>query len=150
MEQVMLHIEIYLKTLSNKYTEEVTDIQMPIIVNEFIGHMESQVLCEGSASITRNDVKNQKDQIESKIMAYMVNRHRELSINLGRFKWKGAYLNEFLPTDERGDFIDDVLDVILKERDTKDAMLLAYRDLNSVIKTHCDIMRQQVISKAYG
>jgi hypothetical protein len=150
MEQVMINIEIYLKTLSNKYTEEVTDIQMPIIVNEFVGHMESQVLCEGAASITRNDVKNNREDIEAKITSFIVNRHRELVINLGRFKWRGAYLSEYLPQEDRGDLIDDVLDVILKERDTKEQVFVAYRNLGSVVKTHCDEVRQSVISKAYG
>ena len=150
MEQVMISIEIYLKTLSNKYTEEVTDIQMPIIVNEFVGHMESQVLCEAAASITRNDVKNNKAEIESKLTSFIINRHRELIINMGRFKWKGSYLSEFIPVDDRGDLIDDVLDVVLKQRDTKEQTLMAYRTLFSVVKTHCDEVRQSVISKAYG
>ena len=150
MEGVMMHIEIYLKTLANKYTEEVTDLQMPIIVNEFVGHMEAMVLCEAAASITRNDIANNKPEVEAKLEAYICNRYRDMGISLGRFKWKGQYLSEFIPRDKKDELLECTLDIVLKDKHNESQKLQSYRNLGACVKQRGDEIRQHIISKAYG
>jgi hypothetical protein len=150
LENTMSNIEGYLRLLADQYAEEVTDIQMPIIIDVFVGHIKEAILCEGAASITRNDVKNNRAEINAKLDAFICNRFKELATNLGRFKWKGRYLSEFLDMQHKHKVIKNVNDVVLKERDTDGQKLIAYRNLDSVIRQRFDEIQNEIKFKAYG
>lgn len=150
LESTMNNIELYLKILSDKYTEEVTDIQMPIVIGEFVGHMKESIFVEASTSITRNDIKNNKKEIEAKMEAFINNRFKALYTNLGRFKWKGRYMNEFVDLNTKEKLISNVNEIVLKERDTKDQLFQAYRNLRSSCDQRFDELKNEILNNAYS
>lgn len=150
MENTLNNIELYLKILSDKYTEEVTDIQMPIIVHEFVGHIKESIMSEASFSITRNDIKNNKKEVQAKLEVFICNRFRELYTNLGRFKWKGCYLSEFIDLTLKDKVIENVLEIVLKERDTRDQVLMAHQNLESAVRQRFDEIKNDIKTRAYG
>ena len=150
LESTMNNIELYLKILSDKYTEEVTDIQMPIVIDEFVGHMKECIFVEASTSITRNDIKNNKKEIETKLETFINNRYKSLYTNLGRFKWKGRYMNEFVNLNRKEKLISNVNEIVLKERDTKEQLLQAYRNLRSSCDQRFDELKNEILNNAYS
>lgn len=148
-KETMADIRLYLKILSDKYTEEVTDLQMPIIINEFVGHVEKATLCEAAASITRNHMRINMKEEATKLEVFIHNQFNELITNLGRFKWKGRYLGEFVNIDRKNKVVENVLEIVCRERDTNEQKMIAYRNLGSAIENRFTEIRNEIKSKAY-
>lgn len=150
LEGTMGSIELYLKILSDKYTEEVTDIQMPILVHEFVGHVKESIIVEAAASVTRNNVRNNKREIEAKMEQFICNRYKDMVMNLGRFKWRGTSMSAFVDMTLKQKIIDNVLDVVLTERDTNTLLMDGYRLLGSSMDQRFDELENSIKTKAYG
>lgn len=148
-ESVMDSIERYLEILSNKYTEEVTDIQMPVIVNEFVGHMKEAITVEAAASIARNNIKSYRKETQAKLEQFISNRYKDLVVDMGRFKWHGLYMSEFLDKGFKDMLTQKVITIVIKERDTVDQTLEAYRQLGSSMDQYSDQLKNSILSKAY-
>lgn len=147
---VLDSIERYLKILSAKYTEEVTDIQMPVIINEMVMHMKEAITVEAAACITRNDVKKQRRETEAKLSQFICNRYKDLILNLGLFKWRGYSMSEFVDTKYREPIVEGVLEIVCSERESEKAQLQAYRNLGSFMNQKFDTLKSSVLSHAYN
>lgn len=146
----MNNINSYLKILADQYTEEVTAIQMPIILDEFIGHTKQAVLCHASAIIAANDIKNNRKETETKIDHFICNRYKELENNLSRFKWNDKEMSQFINQELKEKIVSNVIEIVLKDRDTEAQRLNAYRNLGSTINQRFDQLTNSAKTKAYG
>lgn len=150
MKETLFNIERYLKILSEKYTEELTDLQMPIVVDEFCLHMRETIINECWASITKNDIRNNGAETSAKLESFVCNRYKELVTNLGRFKWRGRHLSELVDMSKKMKITENVLEIVIKERSTKEQYNTAYANIKSSVSQRCDELRNDIKSKAYG
>lgn len=149
MEILLTAVERYLKILAEKYTDEVSDIQLPVLVNSFIGNCRGAILTECAASITKNNVINNKTQITFKITSFVNNRYNDMLLAFSRFKYHGKPLDSLLPDTCDQSTIDDILGILLRERDTEYQKMEAYRQLGSYIDQRFDAMGQKIMLNVY-
>jgi hypothetical protein len=149
LQQVMTSIELYLKILSDKYTEEVTDIQMPILVEEFVLNTKGAIMVEAMYSIIRNDIKNNRNEIHAKLEQSICNRYRDLVMNIGRFKYKGRSMSEFVDISMKEKITKNVLDIVLKERDTESQKQTAINNLQSCLTSRFDELHNSILERSY-
>lgn len=145
--RVLDNIEMYLQILSNKYTEEVTERQLPIIIREFLGHCKESIMVIASTAITRNDVINNEREIRSKLTQLINNSFQTLRVDLSLFKWKGRLLAEFLNNKWSVEVVDKVTDIVITvTRRDKDE---AYRQLGTLLNSKFDYYKTETLSAAY-
>lgn len=140
-------IEMYLKILSNKYTEEVTERQLPVLIKECMGHCRESIIVMGSAAITRNDVVNNEREVRAKLKQFINNHFHSATVNLSLFKWKGRLISEFLNQDWCEQTIDGVSEIVINT--TRKDKGEAYRQLGSFMDQKFDHYTTETLSAAY-
>ena len=147
---VMNAIELYLKILSNKYTEEVTDIQMPVLVHEMTMHAKHAILVEAAAAISKNDILRHKRETEAKLNQFISNRYKDLVLNLGLFKWRGTALSEAVEMKYKESIIEGVIEIVVADRRTEKEFHESYRRLGSFMNQKFDAFQSSILSRAYN
>ena len=141
------NIDVYLRILSDKYTEEVTERQLPVILKEFLGHCKEAIIVQAAASITRNDVVNNEREVTAKLTQYIHNHFHSAQVNLSLFKWKGRLLAEFTKTSWCEKVTDGVIEVVIQT--TRKNKMEAYRQLDSFMQQKFDSFLTDALSSAY-
>ena len=145
--KVLDKIEVYLRILSEKYTEEVTERQLPVILREFLNHCKEAILVKASSCITKNDIKSSKREVQAKLSQYIDNHFKNTHVSLGLFKWKGRLLSEFIDIKWCDDLKKGILEIVLeKSLIDKNG---SYTLLSSLIYNRFDFYTTEALSKAY-
>jgi len=140
-------IEIYLSILSNKYTEEVTERQLPVLLKECLGHCRGGIIIMAGTAITKNDVINNEREVTAKVTQYIHNHFHSTTVNLGLFKWKGRSLSEFLHRDWCNEVTEGVVEIVIKtSRKSKEE---AYDNLGTFLEQKFNHFATESLSTAY-
>lgn len=146
-DNIMNQIEIYLRILSDKYTEEITERQLPTIFKQFLGHCREAIIVHGSTTITKNDIINNKPVIKAKVSQFIRNHFQTVMVDLGLFKWKGKLLSEFTKQTWCREVEENVLHIILEVGSTDKGE--AYRQLISYVDSKFEFFITEAIAEAY-
>lgn len=139
-------IDGYLRILSDRFTEEVTERQLPIIIREFMSHCKKTIHLMAAASITRNDVINNSKEIKAKTNQFIINHFKSMIVNFGLFKWKEMYLSDFLNDGWSNEISQGVIKIILRSNENK---ISAYRQLESFMDNKFDDYTTAILSNIY-
>lgn len=146
LEITLTSIERYLKIQTNKYTEEITDLQLPVLIQAFVGHARESLSYHAAGTVHRNEVHKNRAMVRSKITHFIDSRYKEISLGLSRFKYKGMSMNEFITCETKQDLIDGVLEIIFEDDAGADK---TYRNLGAFIEQHFDDLHQCIMKLAY-
>lgn len=148
-EKTLDSIDRFLRILSVKYTEEVTDRQMPVILNEFLSGTRDTIIVMATSTISKNDVESNQREVKAKVKQFIQNRMRECRFNLGLFKWKGRVLSECSEESWTEEISQGILTIVLVPRLTKDERFEGYKSVIDFLTQRFDEYRAHMLEKAY-
>ena len=149
IEKVLFAIERYLRILSNKYTEEVTERQMPVIIAEVMLHLKNEIKVGAYASIGYKE--GMKDPIETKckIDQHVCNLFNDSKLALGLFKWKGMVLSELMSPDWKHEVREAVSKLVLSPHITQDEAVVISQKVGTFLDQKFMGYKATMLSSAY-
>lgn len=149
INKVLYAIERYLRILSNKYTEEVTERQMPVIIQEVILHLKLEIKVVCYSAVGYNEISKGEKNLKDKVDQAVCNLFNEAVLALGLFKWKGTVLSELLDNDWKHDVRKGIIEmVVAPHSDRKEAVLISQR-MGTYLDQKFMGMKATMLSKAY-
>lgn len=143
----LVKIESYLKILSEKYTEEITERQLPVVIREFLDNCKNSIVAMGYSSIMQNNIEFHEKEIRAKLTQFVHNRFKGVYMDLSLFKWKGNLLSDFV-IDNWGSIISkEIVEIVIKS--SKCGKDEAFNQLNTFTDQKFDALFTKTLSKAY-
>ncbi len=109
----------YLKISTQKYSEEITESQVRIIIESMLSSSQLEIFNYISKVIKENHIKGNEKEIASKIKLYIDNRFHKDSLLLKEFKFKGTTLSSFDCTKWKSYLTENILSSVLREKGEK-------------------------------
>lgn len=145
--QIQKDVRDYLAILASKYTEEVTERQLPILIRRVLENVRTQITIMVYDVITRNDISNHEREVKAKVQQFIQNQFSILYMDFGLFRWKGKPISNLLDTDYQQPVIENLLEIIVNVSvgDKKEA----YKQVGSFMEQKFDCFITETLSNAY-
>jgi len=109
----------YLKVSSQKYTEEITESQMRIVIESIFDNSQNEILNYVSKIMKENHIKGNEKEIVIKIKSFVSNRYHKDSLLLKEFKFRETTLYEQMKSEWK-DYVNEiVIGCVIKEKGEK-------------------------------
>lgn len=149
VDQVLNAIERYLRILANKYTEEITERQLPVIINEVTMHLKSEIKVMAYASVGYNESMKDPELTRQKVIQYIHNLFTDTKLALGLFKWKGTVLSDLIRPEWKDEIEQSLLILIMSPHLTQDEAVAVSQKISTCLNQNFDKYKSHMLTKAY-
>ena len=118
-EKVHQEIMQYLKVVSEKYVEEVSDTQIKILIESVFSNSQNAIYHYITSIMKNNHIQGNEREIKAKIKTFITNRYQKDILMLKEFKYHNKTLDTFLKEEWREYIIKTSLEIVLNLKGEK-------------------------------